>query len=292
MNAPRAASVDAGPVALVCGGGALPAAVAESVTRGGRPVVVFAIEGWADPAFVARYRHHWIPIGRVGRFLRLASAERCRDLVFIGTLLRPSPRQIRLDWRTVCLLPRILAMYRGGDDRLLTGLGRLLEEYGFRLLGAHEVAPEITVAEGPIGKRQPSLRDSADIALGVALLRTLGRFDIGQAVVVADRRIVAVEAAEGTDQMLARIVELRRSGRLRTPVGVGVLVKAAKPGQDRRLDLPAIGPQTVAGIARAGLAGLAVVAGEALIAEPHLVAVAADRAKLFVVGVRQETSHP
>lgn len=288
MRGPAGGIEDSGPIAIVCGGGALPAAVADSLVKRGRQPVLFAIKGWADPALVNRFPHHWIAIGQAGRFFRLAASEGCRTLVFIGTVVRPSPRQIRLDWRSLLLLPRVLPLFRGGDDRLLSGLASIIEEYGFRLAGAHEVAPEITMQEGPVGRLRPSLRDTQDIGLGISLLHAIGRFDIGQAAVVSDNQVLAVEAAEGTDQMLARIVELRRLGRIRTPVGQGVLVKAVKPGQDRRLDLPTIGPRTVTGVARAGLAGLAVVAGEALVAEPNLVRVGADRARLFVVGVRAE----
>ena len=136
-----------------------------------------------------------------------------------------------------------------------------------------------------MGKRAPSERDQADIATGLAVLAAMGAFDIGQAAVVAAGHVLAVEAAEGTDAMLSRVADLRRLGRIRYPVGVGVLVKAPKVGQDRRFDLPSIGPQTVAGVIRAGLAGLAVVAGGTIMAEPEVVANAADRGKIFVVGV-------
>ena len=130
----------------------------------------------------------------------------------------------------------------------------------------------------------------ADIALGLDYLRTAGRFDIGQAVVVADKHIIAVEAAEGTDAMLARVAEMRINGRVRAAAGKGVLVKAAKPSQDRRFDLPSIGPQTVEGVARAGLGGIAVTAGEAIVAEPEQLVLAADRANIFVVGVPAGTA--
>ena len=156
---------------------------------------------------------------------------------------------------------------------------------GFRLLGAHEVAPDILVPEGALGRAQPSERDHADIALGLDYLRAAGQFDIGQAVVVAGRHVLAVEAAEGTDAMLARVAEMRANGRVRAPRGTGVLVKAPKPAQDRRFDLPSIGPRTVEGVARAGLAGIAVVAGSTIVAEPEQLVTAADRAKIFVVGV-------
>ncbi len=279
----RAATDD--PLAIICGGGSLPFAVADAVARRGRRAVLFPIRGFGDPAAVERYPHHWIALGQFGRMCRLASAERCRDVVFIGNLIRPSLREIRLDWQTIRLMPRIARLYRGGDDRLLSGIGRIFEEHGFRLLGAHEVAPEILVREGVMGKRRPSERDEADIATGLAVLAAMGPFDIGQAAVVASGHVIAVEAAEGTDAMLARVAELRRLGRIRYPVGVGVLVKAPKPSQDRRLDLPSIGPQTVAGVIRAGLAGLAVVAGGTIMAQPDAVVATADRGKIFVIGL-------
>jgi DUF1009 family protein len=275
-----------GPLALICGGGTLPGAVADAVTGGGRRVVLFPIRGWADPALVEKYPHCWLAVAQVDRFLRRARAEGCRDVAFIGTAVRPPFRSLRVDWGMLRLLPRVWRMYRGGDDHLLSGVVKLFEDHGFRILGAHEVAPEILVPEGPIGSLVPSERDRADIARGLALLRAIGPYDVGQATVVAVNHVLAVEAAEGTDGMLARIAELRTRGRIPTPAGAGVLVKAPKPAQDHRIDLPTIGPRTVTEAALAGLAGIAVVAGETIIAEPHAVAAAADAAKVFVVGVR------
>jgi DUF1009 family protein len=183
------------------------------------------------------------------------------------------------------LMPRIAAAFRGGDNHLLSGIGRLLEREGFRLLGAHEVAPEILMPEGPLGRAQACERDRADIALGLDYLRAAAPYDVGQAAVVAGKHVLAVEAAEGTDAMLARVAEMRASGRVRAPAGNGVLVKAPKHGQDRRFDLPSIGPQTVEGVTRAGLAGIAVVAGSTIIAEPERLIAAADRGNIFVIGM-------
>jgi DUF1009 family protein len=152
-------------------------------------------------------------------------------------------------------------------------------------VGAHEVAPEILMPRGNIGTFGPEQRDLADIARGLALLRALGPFDVGQAVVVADNQVLAIEAVDGTDNMLERIAELRERGRVATGKGVGVLIKAPKPTQDRRLDMPAIGPKTVEAAARAGLAGIAVLAESTIVAEPAELARAADAAKLFVCGV-------
>jgi DUF1009 family protein len=291
-DAAAAPMAENGPLAIICGGGSLPFAVAEAVAKRGRRPVFFAIRGWADPQRVALYPHHWVALGQFDRFCRFARREGCRDVVLIGSLVRPAVWRIRPDLTTVRLLPRILRLFRGGDDHLLSGVAAILEEHGFRLIGAHEIAPEILMPEGALGRQHPSDRDQADIARGFALLAATSPFDIGQAVVVADGRVLTVEAAEGTDLMLARIVELRHTGRIAVASGRGVLVKAAKRGQDRRVDLPSIGPRTVEGVARAGLAGIAVIAGSTVVAEPELIATAADRERVFVVGVRDETAKP
>jgi len=281
-----------GPLAIICGGGALPFAVADAVMRRGRGVVLFPVRGWVDPKAVARYPHHFIEIGRYGRFHRQAKAAGCRDLVMIGTVLRPALRDIRFDWEALRELPSVIRMFRGGDNHLLSILARLFEKRGFRFVGAHEVAPEILMPQGPIGGREPSARDRDDIEQGVALLSALGPFDVGQAAVIADNYVLAIEAAEGTDRMLARIAELRDQGRVRSAAGTGVLVKVPKPAQDRRFDLPAIGPATVAGAARAGLAGIAVMAGAAIVAEAAEVGAAADRAGIFVTGIAPDARKP
>jgi UDP-2,3-diacylglucosamine hydrolase len=276
------------PLAIICGAGGLPFAVAEAARRQGRRVILFALHGWADPARLEPYPHHWVRLGQFGRLCRTARREGCRDVVFIGSLVRPSLWQIWPDLTTLRVMPRVIRMFRGGDDHLMSSIMKIFEEQGFRPVGAHEVAPEILMPQGAVGRLQPSERDQSDITLGFALLRAIGWFDVGQAAIVAGGHVLAVEAAQGTDEMLAEVAELRRKGRIRS--SGGVLVKAPKPGQDRRIDLPTIGPQTIAGAARAGLGGIAVVAGEAIMAEAERVMQAADRARIFIVGMRQDRS--
>ncbi len=279
-------TADPSPLAIICGGGSLPGTVAAQVSASGRRVVLFAVRGWAEPAVVSAFPHHWIDIGGYGAFHRLAKAEGCCDIVFIGTILRPSLRQIRFDWATLRALPRIVRAFKGGDDHLLSSIERIIADDGYRILGAHEVAPDILVSEGQLGRCKPTDRDRADIAFALDLLHAISPFDVGQACVVADRHVLAIEAAEGTDGVLERLAALRSAGRVRSPHGTGVLVKAPKAKQNRRFDLPTIGPQTVAGVARAGLAGLAVVAGATIIAEPQTVIADANAAGIFVIGVR------
>jgi UDP-2,3-diacylglucosamine hydrolase len=272
------------PLAIICGAGSIPAAVAEAVVSRGRRVVLFALRGWAEGDRLAAFPHHWIAVGQFGRFCRLARAEGCRDLVLVGTLVRPALAEIRLDWATVMQMPKIIRAFRGGDDHLLGGIARVFEMAGFHVVGAHEVAPEITAPLGAMGRHLPSAEDEHDIARGFALLAALSPFDVGQAAVIAGSRVVAVEAAEGTDALLERVAAMRKSGRLRTGRRSGVLVKAPKRRQDRRFDLPSIGPQTIARAMLCGLAGIAVIAGATIAAEPQCMIEQADRAGLFVVG--------
>jgi DUF1009 family protein len=278
------------PLAIVCGGGSFPGAVADAVARRGRWPVMFGIKGWADAGVIERYAHHWIAIGQAGRFFRLARAENCRELLFIGTVLRPPITQLRLDWQTIKAMPGLVRAYRGGDDKLISGVAKIAESAGLRVVGVKDVAPEVFVPEGVLSRRQPSGRDRADIARALKVIAALGPFDVGQAAIVADNNVLAVEAADGTDNMLARIADLRRLGRVTSPSGIGVLVKAPKSGQDRRFDLPSIGPRTIENVARAGLAGLAVAAGSTMIAEPDQVVATADREGIFLIGVREDAT--
>jgi DUF1009 family protein len=273
------------PVGLIAGGGVMPFAVADSLVARGINPVLFALKGACDPLAVARFRHHWISVGQVGRAIKLFRAENCRDLVFIGTLVRPALSEIRLDWGTLRVLGRVWAAFRGGDDHLLSGIGRILEQDGFRMVGIKDVAPDLLVPEGCLTRRAPDQDAAADIARGREVLRALSPFDIGQAAVVIDGHVVAVEDIEGTDGLLARVARLRKEGRIRASSMRGVLVKAPKSGQDLRFDLPTIGPRTIEGAAAAGLAGIAVLAGNTIVVDPQAMIEAADAAGLFVTGL-------
>jgi len=209
----------------------------------------------------------------------------CRDLVLIGSLVRPYLWTTIPDIGALRVLPELVRLYRGGDDQLLRGIAAIFEREGFRLLAAQDVAPELLMPPGTLGSRAPGEDDLADIAVACQAIAALGPYDVGQGMVIGQRRIVAVEGAEGTDGMLERCAAMLDGGRLRWPRGNGILVKSPKPGQDRRVDLPAIGPATVEKAAAAGLRGIAVVAGSTLVVDMQEVIRTADRLGLFVVGV-------
>jgi DUF1009 family protein len=272
------------PLGIICGAGTFPIAVAKAVQRRGRPVVLLALRGFADPS-VECFPHEWMPFGAFGTSVKLARKHGLRDIVAIGSVHRPRLKDFRLDWTTLRILPRLARLYRGGDDHLLSGVAGILNDYGFRLLGVHEVAPELLVPTGVLGAHRPSPEDEADIAFGLDLLRALGPFDVGQAVAISARRVLGVEAAEGTEGLLARLAKLRNSGRLKLPTRAGVLVKAPKPGQSRQIDVPAIGVETVTQAAAACLRGIAVEAGGTIVPDAVAMVRAADQAGLFLVGV-------
>lgn len=272
-------------VGIVAGSGVLPFSVAELLQARGIAPFLFAIRGFCDPVRVAQFPHHWVALGQVGRLTRLMRSEGCGEIVFIGGLVRPALSEIRLDWGTVRAIPAIAAALRGGDDHLLTGISRIFERHGIRVVGIKDVAPELLMPEGSITRRTPDAEAIADIAKGRELMQAISPFDVGQGVVVIDGHVVAVEDIEGTDGLLARVARLRAEKRIRAKPGRGVLVKMPKAQQDLRFDLPTLGPKTVDGIVAAGLAGIGIVAGRTLVAEADVMTAKADQAGVFVTGL-------
>jgi DUF1009 family protein len=273
------------PIGLIAGGGVLPFAVAESLSARGATPVLFPIKGFCDAERVKAYRHRWIGLGQLARLMKFMRAEGCRDIVFIGSLVRPALTDMRLDLGTLRMIPSIMRGLRGGDDHLLSATAKVFETGGFRLLGIKDIAPDLLMPAGTLTRVGPDADAQADIVRGQELLRAISAFDVGQAAVVIDNHVVATEDIGGTDSLLTRIVRLREEGRLRAKPGRGVLVKGPKAGQDMRFDLPALGPLTVSGVADAGLAGIAIAAGYSVVAEPQLMIEAADKAGVFVTGV-------
>jgi UDP-2,3-diacylglucosamine hydrolase len=270
------------PLAIIAGGGALPITLAAAAAAQGRAVHVIGIRGEAD-AKISRFSHTWLKWGEVGKLFATLENLGCRDLVIIGSVSRPDLANVRFDFGAIKNLPFLLSLGVGGDDQVLSSVVRFLEGKGYRVYGAGEVAPELLAAEGILGAKAPSPDDRADIEIGFRVVSALGRLDVGQAAVVVKGRVLAVEAAEGTDAMLARCAELRKAGGRRRGLA-GVLVKAPKPGQEERVDLPTIGPDTVEMAARAGLAGIAVAAGRVLITDRDATIAAASQHGLFLVG--------
>ena len=263
---------------ILAGGGPLPGQVARAAVAAGRTVFIVGFEDFAEPAVIGAYPHAYARVGAAGRILALLRGAGCRDLVLVGPVRRPSLLDLRPDREGAKILARIGRAAFSGDDGLLAALVRVFGEEGFCVVGAHEVLTEALGPAGQLGRVAADAAALADIRRGVAVARALGGADVGQACVVQQGIVLAVEAIEGTDAMLAR------AGALARPGPGGVLVKMAKPGQDRRADLPAIGPRTPRAAAAAGLRGVAFEAGGTLLIDRAGCVAAADEAGVFLLG--------
>jgi DUF1009 family protein len=271
------------PVAILCGAGAFPLEVASELTRAGREPFLIGVVGATEGA-IETYPHIWVRMGEVGRLFAALKSRAIAEMVMIGAMTRPEFADLRFDWGAVKRAVELAQLFRRGDDGLLAGLAKIFEREGIRIVGAHEAAPRLVAPVGRFGAQVASPQDEADTGFGAHLIEALSPFDVGQSAVVAAGRVLAVEAAEGTEAMLGRVAEMRANGRLRFAGAAGVLVKAPKRGQDLRLDMPAIGPKTIQSLAKAQLRGAAVAAGRVLVAERERTRREADAAGLFVLG--------
>lgn len=270
------------PLVILAAGGAVPYEVASAAAAAGRNVLVLALEGEADERLKA-FRHEIVKWGQLGRVEALINAHGARDLVLIGAVhKRPDFSSMGVDFGTLRYLPRIVKIMVGGDDSILVGAVKILEERGYRVIGAHEVAPQLVAEPGHVAGPMASEAALADAALAMDAAKAIGALDIGQAAVAVGSRVIALEAAEGTDAMLERVEAVRARGRVKWSGRSGVLVKRSKPQQDLRVDMPAIGPRTVEAVARVGLAGIAIEAGRVMIAERAETVAIAERTGTFI----------
>lgn len=281
------ATAPPGPVAIIAGGGAFPLELADAARAAGRSVRIVALRGFADRA-LRRHGAVWADMLDPARILALLGDVRPACVVLAGAVTRPGPfaiSSVLSAYRNRDEIGRILS---AGDDRILRGVIGLIEEAGFAVVGPQDIAPALLIGEGPLAGASLTPANRADAETGFALLDAMGRFDVGQAVVLSGGRVLAVEGPEGTDAMLERVASLQRWRRVRLEGAGGVLVKAPKPGQDWRIDLPAVGPRTLRKMRSAGLTGLAVRAGAVFAIGRDEMAAAARRWSIAVEAIRRE----
>jgi len=271
--------VNRGTLGILACGGELPLSLARTALAAGRPVFAVALEGWADPAAWTGMPHIVERPGAAGSILAALRRHGVQQLVMAGRAKRPSVFSLRPDVAGARILARIGRAFFGGDDGLLRAVARVLEEEGFEILAPQAVLTDLQPGPGLLSQAAPDDAARSDIRRGIAVVRALGRVDVGQGAVVQQGLVLGVEAIEGTDALLARCAALRREG------PGGVLVKLVKPGQDRRLDLPTIGPRTVKGAAAAGLRGIAIEARGTILVDRATTVAAADAAGLFLLAL-------
>lgn len=274
------------PIGIVAGNGLLPLELINALKAAGTPHYIAAIkeECTAPLSTTNSATFSW---GEIGKILKYFKNNECQNVVLIGGVTRrPDFTSILGDPATMRLLPKIIAAMSGGDDNLLGKVIKLIENEGFNVLGIDDVAPDLLLDEGHVAGPKFPKKLASDLQQALAALKDLGRHDVGQALVIENGRIIAVEGAEGTDMMLERVAFLRKSGRLSNGKQAGFLLKLSKAQQDRRVDLPAIGPDTVLHVKNAGLSGIVAEAGSVLLANKEKLISEAKTRKIFLYGQR------
>ncbi len=265
---------------IISGGGNLPAYLLSICKDRGITPYLVAIEGQTSPRLTDNVENHLrTTLGSAGKIIRFFKQNNVQDLVLIGSIKRPKLSELNADMRGMQLISRI-GLKSMGDSSLLDIIKNELNKEGFTLHGIHDFCDNLLVKQGPIGDFTPKIEDSETISLGIKASQGIGALDIGQSVIVQEDRVIGVEGVEGTDELIKRCNSLLRSGR------GGILVKTCKPQQDKRLDLPTIGVQTVINAHKNGLSGIVLQAEKVLIIEPEAIAQYANKYKIFVVGVK------
>lgn len=274
-----------GRLSILAGKGRFPVLVAEAARRLGHDPFIFRIRNEADQDW-SGFDNCQISIADLSGFAATVRREGIGSVVLAGGIgRRPDLADLRPTWRSLVGFAASFRVFASaGDDKLLRFAINVLENEGVRVLAAQQVAPDLLGRAGPVGRLGPGKAALKDIAAASEAALALGRLDIGQGAVAVHGRVIAIEGLEGTDAMLARVADLRAGNRL-SASGGGVLVKLCKPGQDERADLPSIGPDTVINAHAAGLSGIAIEAGRALVLERDRVISEADRLGLFVTGI-------
>lgn len=265
---------------IIAGKGELPRTLIHACQSSGRPYFVIGLEDASDEETIEIAGDHgqWVRLGAIGKAIDLLRRHHVHDLVLAGKVARPKITQLRPDMKGAKLLARIGSSMLVGDNTLLNHIVAFLEEEGFTLVGAEDVVKDLLTPEGLISSVYPDKRAQGDIEFGARIARGIGALDIGQAVIVHNHQVLGVEAIEGTDALIERCAHLREDER------GGVLVKVKKPQQERRVDLPTIGVQTIERVAAHGFAGIAIEAGSSLIVGRREVARLADQLGVFVIG--------
>jgi DUF1009 family protein len=266
------------PVGIIAGSGDLPIKLVNACRQQGREVFIVAFEEQTDPDTVDNVPHIWIKLGALGKAFDALRTAGVQEIVMAGKINRPKLSSLQPDMVSARLLKHIGTKLFTGDNSLLTSIIAFLETEGFQVIGVEDVMREVLAPEGPLGKVMPNKQAQRDIEIGVKVAHAIGAYDVGQAVIVKNGQILGVEAAEGTDGLIFRCAALAGDG-----LG-GVLVKAKKPYQDSRVDLPAIGIKTIENVHQAGFEGIAIEAGGSVVIDKKAVVNKADALGIFLVG--------
>lgn len=274
---------------LIAGGGELPKYVAQSAKDSKTPLTIVGLKGFANLDDFPLDKH--VHIGQLGRTIDIFKTASCTHICMAGLVKRPDFAQIKPDGKALVKLPGIIRAATQGDDALLRHMMGLFEAEGFEIISPQIMCADLLLQEGVLGAVPFGKVHRDDALQACTIAREIGRLDIGQAAIVARGLTLCAEAQEGTDAMLARAATLPAHLRGTPQSRCGVLAKLIKPAQDSRVDMPVIGPETVRGADKAGLAGIVAGAGEAFILDRENVIKLADQAGIFIAGLPSAPVH-
>ena len=266
---------------MIAGSGMMPVEIIRHCHQTGREIFVAGIEPYAEEAALKDVPHIFAKIGEAGKMLKAFAKNDVHDIVLAGGIKRPSFKELIPDWEGAKLMAK-LAIKKMSDNNMFLAVIDEIERHGFKVVGIEEVVPGMMFSEGVYGKVKPTAEDMDDIRRGIKVAKALGAVDVGQAAVVQEGMVLAVEAIEGTDMMLSRAATVKKKGK------APVMVKVLKPGQDMRVDLPAIGLQTIEQLKKYGIKGIAVEAGGILLIEREAVIKMANESGIFIIGMKTE----
>ena len=266
------------PLGIIAGSGHLPRQIISHCQKNNREVFVVAIKSDTDAETVTNIPHVWINLGAIGVAIEHLQKAGVEQLVLAGKINRPSMSALMPDALGAKLIAKLGFSIFGGDATIFKTILAFLEEQGFSVIGSEEILQDVIMPKGAIGKFQPDEQAIKDIELGAKIIKAIGVFDIGQGVIIKNSLVLGIEAAEGTDALIARCANLGGEGK------GGVLVKTRKPIQEERIDLPTIGKNTIELIANSGFSGVALEAEHSLIVDRSEVVRLADSLGVFVVG--------
>lgn len=270
-------------IAMIAGRGALPRVLAERLAVRGPGPLIFGVVNEHEE-WIREYDHEILGWGQFGKLFRALEERGVSQILLAGAFTRPAIEITKMDWEAIKTLPQVLGFMIGGDNSLLSGVIKVFEKRGVEVVAAQDIMPELLAPRGALVGRKPNKKANYNMKRASEATQILGQLDIGQAAVAVGGRVVAVEGVEGTDGMLSRIKDLRASGKLTENGKNGVLVKAIKPNQDIRVDLPTVGADTAIMAHEAGLAGIAVHAGHSFILDREEMIQNAKERGLFVFG--------
>lgn len=269
-------------IAVIAGSGKLPQLIINELIKQKISFIILAIHENADEELLRGHKHYLITPGKVKPILKTMSDEKITSVVFAGDIKRPGLLSLKVDSIGLSVMARITASKIHGDNSALSIIAKFLEEHGLKVISPNSILPSLLTPAGILGKIKPDQDDLKDIEIGKIVLAKLSDMDIGQATIVENSYVLGIEAAEGTDSLIKRCADLKRE-----TMRKGVLVKMKKTMQDKRLDLPTIGTNTIDYVYKANLRGIAVnTNGSIIISLPEVITLA-DKYGIFVIGVQE-----